>query len=263
MKLLLVGCGKMGGALLKGWLDKSIAPPENFFVISPDTKATDYPGVHLMTLDAAKSKSFDVVLFAVKPQLAEDILPLYKSFVSEQTIFISIMAGLSVASLKKHLGQEAKIVRTMPNLPASIHQGISVLYTEDDISNEQAHHAYDLMRAVGEAIWIDDEEKLHLVTALSGSGPAYFYAFVEALMNKAIELGLEPTLAEKLAENTFIGSAELLARSTKKSTDLRIEVTSPGGTTEAALKTLFEDRALSNLMKKALSAAAKRSQELS
>lgn len=268
MKILLIGCGKMGGALLKGWLDKNISAPENFYVVDPGFAAHKdqyHAGVQSVEYDDLMKQNidFDAIVFAIKPQMAADILPQYSSFVSEKTIFISIMAGVSIENMKLLLDDKARIIRTMPNIAAAIHKGVSVLYTDDDLTNEQAHLAYDLLKAVGDATWIHDEEKLHLITALSGSGPAYFYAMVESLIHKAEELGLEPSLAENLAVNTFIGSAELLAQSDNSPTDLRIQVTSPGGTTEAALHVLLDNRDLSILMKKALEAAANRSKELS
>jgi pyrroline-5-carboxylate reductase len=263
--ILLIGCGKMGGALLAGWLERGVAP-DQVVVVEP-FGAADIIARHGVTvldnaagLDGGLAPS--VVAFAVKPQAMDDVAPAYRRFAGPGTVFLSIAAGRTIASFERLLGADAAIVRTMPNTPASVGRGITVACANAYVSDPQRERCHELLEAVGEVAWVDDEALLDAVTAVSGSGPAYVFLLIECLAKAGEAAGLDATLAARLARVTVSGSGELARLSDDDAAVLRQNVTSPGGTTEAALNVLMGDDALCHLMTDAVAAATRRSREL-
>lgn len=262
-KILLVGCGKMGEALLSGWLSGGAVKSSNIVVVEPISDAlTKYEVKVIADINELEGGFIpDVIFFAVKPQIMPDMLPKYREFVG--SLFVSIAAGRSLAFLEENLGNNAAIVRAMPNLPALISRGVTVMVRNDNISPMQADICTELLEAVGQAHWVDDEGLMDAVTAISGSGPAYVFYFMECLTEAGIKLGLPKELAESLAYETVIGGAELAHESEHPANILREHVTSPGGTTEAALRVLMSENGMKKLLIDAALAAKNRSRELS
>ncbi len=263
--LLLVGCGKMGGALLGGWLGRDMAPA-SVTVVEPfggDAVQQKF-GVTVLADAGALPASLqpDVVVFAVKPQGMDDIAPAYRRYVRPQTVFLSIAAGRTIASFERHLGKEAAIVRSMPNTPAAVGRGITVACGNHGVTATQQASCRALLEAVGEVAWVEDEALLDAVTAVSGSGPAYVFLLIEAMAEAGIAAGLDADLAGRLARATVIGSGELARQSHEPASVLRQNVTSPGGTTAAALEVLMAKDGMVALMTRAIAAATRRSKEL-
>jgi pyrroline-5-carboxylate reductase len=262
-RILLVGCGKMGGALLAGWLDQGIRP-DSLLVVDPHFDAAQAPdGIRSFASADALPGDFspEVILLAVKPQMMDEVLPSYARFGG--AVFLSIAAGRTIASMQRHLGPKAAIVRAMPNTPASVRRGASGLIANANASETQKRLCDHLVTAVGEAVWVETEFQLDAVTAISGSGPAYVFLMAEALAAAGEKLGLPPAVAEKLARATVSGSGELLRQSNLPAAILRQNVTSPNGTTFAALQVLMEEKnGLGGLMGRATEAAARRAREL-
>ena len=264
--LLLVGCGKMGGALLSGWLARGLDAAQAV-VIEPVAAAAEAAAQHGVTcLDDLAPRSADfapaVVVFAIKPQMMDEALPAYRDLVRPETVFLSIAAGKTIGFFERHLGREAAVVRAMPNTPAAVGRGITVLCANPQVSGGQREICGALMSAVGETAWVEEESLLDPVTAVSGSGPAYVFLLIEALAQAGVEAGLPETLAMRLARETVAGAGELARRSPEDAATLRKNVTSPGGTTQAALEVLMADDGLRALMTRAVAAAARRSREL-
>ena len=263
-KLLLVGCGKMGSALLQGWLNAGLEA-EQFFVQepNPDAALADL-GVHLnVDTGALQEAAPSVIILAIKPQLAVDVLPSIALLAAPETLVISLMAGVSINTMSDLLGGEAAFVRTMPNTPAAIGAGMTALYASSGTQDDQKAAAEALLAAVGQTVWLDTEKALDAVTAISGSGPAYLFHMVEALAAAGVNLGLPHDMAAQLAMQTIIGSASMLREDEADPRQLRVNVTSPGGTTEAALDVLMGDSGgLVDLMRRATQAAAARAGEL-
>ena len=261
--LILVGCGKMGGALISGWLARGV-PANGLIVIEP--KPTALPKLPKAVRVLADRAALPVnvapraVVFAVKPQVMDGVVPAYAGL--GRALYLSIAAGKPIAYFEAKLGKAARVVRAMPNTPAAVGRGMSVLAAGNATTKADRRLATDLMAAVGEVAWIDDEGQMDAVTAVSGSGPAYVFYLIEAMAEAGAKAGLPSDLAAKLARETVIGAGEL-ARQSKDSADvLRRNVTSPGGTTEAALKILMGSTGLAKLMARAVAAAKKRSREL-
>lgn len=265
--MLLVGCGKMGGALLDGWL-RTGTRPEDVVVVEPHRETAEAlreeKGVHVV--DAAESLRDDlapkVILFAVKPQMMESVVPKFAPFTAPETVFLSIAAGTPFAFFESNLGAGAGVVRVMPNTPAAVGRGISVGIANENVNHDQRLMCQHLMEAVGTFHWIDDEALMDAVTGVSGSGPAYVFYMVEALTEAGVAAGLPETLARDLARATIAGAGELLHQSSELPETLRKNVTSPGGTTAAALEVLMAETGLSPLLTDAVAAAARRSREL-
>ena len=257
-KLLLVGCGKMGSALLQGWLNAGLEAAQ-FYVQepNPDAALADL-GVHLnVDTGALQEAAPSVIILAIKPQLAVDVLPSIALLAAPETLVISLMAGVSINTMSDLLGGEAAFVRTMPNTPAAIGAGMTALYASSGTQEDQKAAAEALLAAVGQTVWLD------AVTAISGSGPAYLFHMVEALAAAGVNLGLQQDMAAQLAMQTIIGSASMLREDEADPRQLRVNVTSPGGTTEAALDVLMGDTGgLVDLMRRATQAAAARAGEL-
>ena len=264
--ILLVGGGKMGGALLAGWLKHGVAPSD-IIVVEPDQKAAAelrerYRVTVRDTMPETLERPPTLVLFAVKPQVLPTVSPPYKRYVGPETAFLSIAAGKTIGFFERHLGPDAAIIRAMPNTPAAVGRGITVLYANGATSEEQMSFCETLMSAVGEVRWAVDEAQFDAVTAVSGSGPAYVFLLIEYLAEAGVAAGLPADLAMDLARATVVGSGELAYRSVESAEILRRNVTSPGGTTAAALEVLMGEDGLKDLMTKAIAAAARRSKEL-
>jgi pyrroline-5-carboxylate reductase len=260
---VLLGAGKMGGALLQGWLGLGL-DPNTIAVIEPqpseEIAALAARGMRLNPAAAALSGAAAIVI-AVKPQAAAEALPAIVPLVSASTVVVSIMAGRTLGFLDSALGRGRALVRAMPNTPAAIGRGITVAVAKN-ADAAQRGLADRLLAATGAVEWIDDEALMDAVTAVSGSGPAYVFLLAEALAEAGIAAGLPPALANKLARDTVAGAGELLHRSPVPTAALRQNVTSPGGTTAAALAVLMGDDGLTALMTRAIAAATARSREL-
>ncbi len=261
--LVLVGAGKMGGALIEGWL-RSGLNAKNAAVLepqpSPQIAALAGCGVQLNPQLRALADVAAVVI-AVKPQVASAVLPTLARMIGPATLAVSIMAGRTLQFLSDALARPCALVRAMPNTPAAIGRGITVAVALG-ASAAQRDLAHRLLRATGAVEWIEDEGLMDAVTAVSGSGPAYVFLLSEALAQAGVAAGLPPRLAEQLARETVAGSGELLHRSTLDAATLRENVTSPGGTTAAALAVLMSRNGLVPLMRAAIAAATRRSREL-
>ena len=263
-RLLLVGCGKMGSALLQGWLNAGLDAAQ-FYVQEPDPDvALSALGVHLnVEKTALEAAEPSVIILAVKPQLAVEVLPPIALLAGPEALVVSLMAGVSINTMSDLLGGEAAFVRTMPNTPAALGEGMTALYASSGTQDAQKETAQALLAAVGQTVWLDNEKSIDAVTAISGSGPAYVFHMVEALAAAAINLGLPQDMAAQLAAQTVIGSAAMLRDDGADPRQLRVNVTSPGGTTEAALDVLMGDKGgVVDLMRRATQAAAARAGEL-
>jgi pyrroline-5-carboxylate reductase len=264
--LVLVGAGKMGGAMLDGWIARGLNP-KKLVVIEPQpgktVKALTRRGVKLNPKPGPKAMAdAAAIVIAVKPQTAPDAVPPLGLYVGQSTLVLSIMAGRTIGFLEKTLPPGAAIVRAMPNTPAAIGRGISVAVANKKVSARQRKLATDLLAAIGKVEWVGDETQIDAVTALSGSGPAYVFLLAEAMTQAGTAAGLPPDLAAKLARETVAGSGELLHRSALDAATLRQNVTSPGGTTAAALAVLMGPGGFDDLLTKAIVAATRRSREL-
>ena len=262
-RLVLAGAGKMGGAMLDGWLARGLKPKQ-ITVIEPHPgktiKALARRGLKLNPKGNAAAAS--AIVIAVKPQTVLEVLPPLAAYTGKSTLVLSIMAGRTVAFLEGSLPAGTAIVRAMPNTPAAIGRGISVAFANARISTSQRKLASDLLAAIGKVEWITDEARMDAVTALSGSGPAYLFLLAEAMASAGIAAGLPPALATRLARETVTGSAELMHRSDLDAATLRQNVTSPGGTTAAALDVLMGPGGFEHLLTQAIIAATRRSREL-
>jgi pyrroline-5-carboxylate reductase len=258
--IALAGAGKMGGAMLTGWLAGGLAA-NRVVVVEPfpsdDIKALAAKGVRLNPKDAGTA---DTLVVAVKPQMFREAGPALKQLVGPNTLVVSIMAGTPIAVLEQVCG--GMVIRAMPNTPAAIGRGITVAVAAKNVSAAQRATADALLRATGSVEWVDDESLMDAVTAVSGSGPAYVFLLAEELARAGVEAGLPADLATKLARETVAGSGELLHRSEQDSATLRQNVTSPGGTTAAALEVLMGQDGMQPLMIRAIAAATKRSKDL-
>ena len=260
--LALAGAGKMGGAMLTGWLAGGLEA-SRVVVIEPqpslEITALAARGIRLNPA-ASDIGAVETLVVAVKPQSFREAGIALKSFTGAATLVVSIMAGATIASIAATCG--GAVVRAMPNTPAAIGRGITVAVAAGNVSAAQRSVADALLRATGAVEWVDDETLMDAVTAVSGSGPAYVFLLAEELARAGVEAGLPEELATRLARETVAGSGELLRRSEASSATLRQNVTSPGGTTAAALDVLMGPDGLQPLMIRAIAAATKRSREL-
>lgn len=264
LRLLLVGCGRMGSAMLDGWL---AGPGVTQVAVVEPSAAQDGDDGRVIRRDSpdALPGDFapDVVVLAVKPQMMAAVLPAYRRFVRPETVFLSVAAGWTLASFSRALGDAARVVRAMPNTPAAIGRGVAVLVAGPGVDDAQRAACDRLVRAVGAAEWVEDEALMDAVTALSGSGPAYVFLLAEAMAAAGAAAGLPADLADRLARATVSGAGELLRQSPESAAKLRENVTSPGGTTAAALAVLMNsENGVGTLMTAALKAAADRSRQL-
>jgi len=264
--LLIAGAGKMGTALISGLFEAGLSPAQVIVQDpSPSLEVQEFvirEGVRcapaINDLDVAPA----VILAAVKPQVMDEVMPGLARLAGPDTLLLSIAAGRTIASFEKHLPEGAAVVRAMPNTPAAIRAGITVCCANAHASSAHKVLAETMLRAVGEVAWIDDEALMDAVTAVSGSGPAYVFYLVEALAEAGAAAGLEAELSMQLARATVAGSGALLAASPEDAATLRKNVTSPGGTTAAALGVLMADDGLRPLVTAAVAAAKKRGREL-
>jgi pyrroline-5-carboxylate reductase len=264
--LILIGCGKMGGAMLNGWLESGIAAG-GVYVVDP-MGGGPFKGRAGVTVVAGADEVPDdlnpeVIVLAVKPQQMDALLADYRRFTGPSCLFVSIAAGKTIGYFEKHLGADAAIVRAMPNTPAAIGQGITVACPNGNADEGQVALAERLLRAVGEAASVTDEALIDAVTALSGGGPAYTFLLMECMAKAGAAAGLPEDLAARLALVTVAGAGQLALASDEPPAKLRENVTSPGGTTLEALKVLMRDGdGLPDLMVEAIAAATRRSKEL-
>jgi pyrroline-5-carboxylate reductase len=260
--IVLAGAGKMGGAMLTGWLAQGL-DPKRVVVIEPhpsdEIRALATKGVRLNP-SHKDIGAVATLMVALKPQSFREAGPGLKPFAGPATLVVSIMAGTTIAAIEQVCG--GSVVRAMPNTPAAIGRGITVAVASKKVSAGQRAVADALLRATGSVEWVDDEELMDAVTAVSGSGPAYIFLLAEELARAGVEAGLPEALATKLARETVAGSGELLHRSELASATLRQNVTSPGGTTAAALEVLMGQDGMHSLLTRAVAAATRRSKEL-
>ncbi|HVI88453.1 MAG TPA: pyrroline-5-carboxylate reductase [Dongiaceae bacterium] len=263
--MLLLGCGKMGGAMLRGWLARGV-PGNQLYVVDNSPRDLDdviAAGVSVVTAPTALPAALKpgIVLLAIKPQFMDEALPHYRRFANASTLFLSIAAGKTLAYLRRQLG-ETTIVRAMPNTPAAVGRGMSVIVRQPGISAVHLQLCADLLSAVGEVAWVDDEDQINAVTAVSGGGPAYVFLLIECLAEAGRQAGLPAEMAMQLARSTVCGSGELAYRSSEPAEALRKAVMSPKGTTEQAIAVLMAPDGLQPLMTRAVAAATQRSREL-
>jgi len=264
--LLLVGCGKMGGAMLSGWLDQG-TDPASVVVVEPAAALRTPLGARGVTAVASAGEIPawfwpDCVILAVKPQQMAAVTGDFTRFVGPETQFLSIAAGTTIGFFEGVLGASAAIVRTMPNTPAAVGKGMLVACPNGHVTDAMRKRADALLAAVGAVAWIGDEALMDAVTAVSGSGPAYVFYMIECMTEAGIAAGLPAELAAQLASQTVYGAGALAHAAAEDPGTLRKNVTSPGGTTQAALEVLMADDGLAPLVRRAVDAAAQRSREL-
>ncbi len=256
-----MACSLIGGLISDGYL------PQKIHVADPDSKCIsslhiNFPGINTTTSNEDAIKNADIVVFAVKPQIFKTVIqPLAKTLGASKALVLSIAAGIKESAINEWLGNRHPVVRTMPNTPAFVKSGATVLYANQYTSPEQRNQAESIMRAVGLTLWIDDEEQMDIVTAISGSGPAYFFLVMEAMEKAAINLGLTDETARLLTLQTAFGAAKMALESDENCETLRRHVTSPGGTTEQAINTLLNGK-IFDIFNDAIKAAHARSIEL-
>lgn len=264
--LVLAGAGKMGGALLSGLVARGLDP--RLVIVQDPAPPADVAamlaahGIRVVPQIAALPSPPAVILVAVKPQVMETVFPPLAKLAGAETLILSIAAGRSIASFERHLTTGSAVVRAMPNTPAAIGRGITVCVASRKVSAAQKRTCQALLTTIGEVGWIDDEALMDAVTAVSGSGPAYVFLLAECLAKAGVEAGLDAALATQLARATVAGAGELLHRSDLDAAILRQNVTSPGGTTAAALAVLMGPDGLQQLLTKAVAAATARGREL-
>lgn len=261
LHIALVGCGKMGGAMLRGWMDSGVGRVD---VLEPhDLPVAIGPGMTHHRDGASFTGTWDMVVIAVKPQVMKDVCEKLSTNLSAATPILSIAAGQKIAAFQTYFNAAQPVIRTMPNTPAAVGQGAIVACASPQITAQQRAIADALLHNLGLTLWTNNEDDMDAVTALSGSGPAYVFYLIEALAQAGVQAGLDADMASALARQTVIGSAALAAHDAKLSAArLRENVTSPGGTTEAALRVLMDGR-WQDILNDALAAATKRSKDLS
>ena len=264
-RLVLIGAGKMGGAMAQGWLGVGL-PASSLTILEPN------PSSETASLAADRGIALnpgvavpppEMLVLAVKPQTLDQVAPQIASLAGERTLLLSIIAGKTIANLRARLPNARAVVRAMPNTPAAIGRGVTAAFANGDVNAEQQCWCEQLLSAVGAFYWLNDESGIDAVTAISGSGPAYVFALTEALAAAAEKLGLPAELSMSLARGTVEGAAELMRRESAISpATLRRNVTSPGGTTAAALAVLQDAKGLDDLMARATAAARARAAEM-
>ena len=259
--LVLLGCGKMGSAMLTGWLDGGL-PPSSVWVIDPNP--SDWVRAQNIHLNDTLPAQPAIVLVAVKPQMMGDALPVLKALGGGGTLFVSVAAGTSLATFEAALGAGTPIVRAMPNTPAAIGRGITALIGNATATAAEVDLADTLLSAVGQTVRLQSEAQMDAVTGVSGSGPAYVFHLIETLAAAGEAQGLDPVLALKLARATVAGAGALAEAVDEPPAQLRVNVTSPNGTTQAALEVLMDaESGFPALLTRAVAAATNRSKELS
>lgn len=264
--LLLVGCGNMGSAMARGWI-KAGLDAKAFFSIDPfyaDKHVDGLPNEQIVANVSQLPKGFcpKAVVMAIKPQMMAEGLPELGSIIQDSTLIISVAAGTTMALYSEYFG-DVGVIRAMPNTPAAIGKGITGMVANKTASAEDKAVAEQLLSAIGEVVWVEEEALIDSVTSVSGSGPAYVFYFVEALTAAGVSSGLSEDVAMKLARQTIVGAGALLEASEDSAAELRRKVTSPKGTTAAALDVLMAEDGLAPVIRRAVSAAKQRSEELS
>jgi pyrroline-5-carboxylate reductase len=258
--MVLLGCGKMGSAMLAGWLANGLSPSAVWVLDPYPSEWLKSTGVHI---NEGVPEVPAVALIAVKPQMMGEALPSMKALGNGETVFLSVAAGTSIATFADALGAQSPIIRAMPNTPAAIGRGITAIVGNEHTSDVQMDLADALLSAVGQVVRLDDEDQMDAVTAVSGSGPAYVFHLVETLAAAGEAEGLPAELAMKLAKATVGGAGQLAEDAEDEPDQLRINVTSPNGTTQAALEVLMDkENGFPKLLRRAVGAAADRSREL-
>lgn len=259
--LVLLGCGKMGSAMLEGWLAGGL-PSASVTVLDP--KPSDWlQGIEGLRLNAELPDNPALVLIAVKPQMMGDALPRIAALGGGGTLFVSVAAGTPIAAFENAFGADSPIIRAMPNTPAAVGRGITAIVGNPRVAPAQLDTAEALLAAVGQVVRLDDESQMDAVTAVSGSGPAYVFHLIETLAAAGKAEGLPADLAMQLAKATVAGAGALAEGSDDNPSQLRVNVTSPGGTTAAALSVLMDDETgFPDLLRRAVAAAANRGREL-
>lgn len=258
--LVLLGCGKMGSALLQGWLANGV-PATSVWVSDPHP--SDWLRAQGVNLNATLPKAPAVVLIAVKPQMMGAALPALQALAGGQTLFLSIAAGTKIAAFEQSFGAESHIIRAMPNTPAAVNRGITAIVGNARATAADLDLAEALLSAVGSVVRLASEDQIDVVTALSGGGPAYVFHLIEAMAAAGEALGLPADMAMELARVTVSGAGELAHQSPESATQMRVNVTSPGGTTAEALKVLMDaETGFPALLARAVGAATERGREL-
>ena len=263
--LVLVGAGKMGGAMLEGWL-KGGAEPSRIVALDPappaEVKALiERHGVRLNP-EISTIRDAEVIIAAVKPQMMEEVLPAVVPLKASKPLILSVAAGKTIASFERHFGADAAVIRTIPNTPAAVGRGITAMAANANVSPAQMALARTLLESVGEVVTVENEAMIDAVTAVSGSGPAYVFYLTECLAAAGEKVGLPKDLAMQLARATVSGAGELMRQSGIEAATLRQNVTSPKGTTYEALQVLMAEDGMQPLFDKAIAAATRRSREL-
>ncbi|MFL1515719.1 pyrroline-5-carboxylate reductase [Pseudomonas prosekii] len=262
-RIAFIGAGNMAASLIGGMRAKGL-DAAHILASDPgaDTRArvSAEHGIEVFADNAEAIEGADVVVLAVKPQAMKAVCEAIRPSLKSHQLVVSIAAGITCASMKNWLGAQP-IVRCMPNTPALLRQGVSGLYATAEVDAEQRQQAQELLSAVGLALWLDEEQQLDAVTAVSGSGPAYFFLLIEAMTAAGVKLGLPADIAAQLTVQTALGAAHMAVASDVDAAELRRRVTSPAGTTEAAIKS-FQANGFEALVEKALGAAAQRSAEM-
>ncbi len=265
-RLVLIGAGKMGTAMLQGWLDAGITgdqvtifdpapPPETMAVIAQHAISHNPP------VDSVED--IEAILVAVKPQMVDEVLPTMTGLASDKPLVVSVVAGKTIAAFRQHFGAATPVIRTIPNTPAAVGRGITAMAASDGVSARQSDLAMALLASLGEVVTVADETLIDACTAISGSGPAYIFYMTECMTEAAVELGLPADVAEQLARATVAGAGELMRATGTPAGTLRENVTSPNGTTYAALQVLMADAdGMKQLLIRATAAAERRSREL-
>ncbi len=263
VRILIVGFGNMGRALVRGWLDAGIEPAAIRVADSSSAALTAARQWGLEPCDTGAADRFDVLVLAVKPQQIDSAIAQHAQLLTDDGVAVSIAAGRTIDSLQQRLGSRRAIVRSMPNTPAAIARGTIVMCPNAAVTEVGRNVCSELLAAVGQVYWLEDEALFDAVTAVSGSGPAYVFLLTECLAAAGARLGLPESLALELAMHTVAGAGAYALEAGSPVDELRAQVTSPGGTTAAALNVFMRDSALQRLVDEAVAAAAARSAELS
>jgi pyrroline-5-carboxylate reductase len=258
LRILMIGCGKMGGALLTPWLKQS---EYSFTVVSPSGRELPQGLKQVKGPEELQGETFDLLILAVKPQVIASVLPLYHHLLGDDGYLLSIAAGFSAASIERVVGKVA-LVRVMPNLPVQIGNGVSALYANTRVTDAHRRSVTELMKATGKLVWVATEDDIDRVTAVAGSGPGYAFEIARCWVLAAQSLGFPPAESREMVLKTLAGSIELALNSEASLDELRDEVTSKNGTTAAGLSALNGDASLSELLQKTIEAAYARAVEL-
>lgn len=265
-RLVLIGAGKMGTAMLQGWLEAGIRPGQvTIFDPSPPPETMTVIEQHSIGHNppVGDVDGVEAILVAVKPQVVDEVLPAMADLARDNPLVVSVVAGKTISAFRQHFGAKVPVIRTIPNTPAAVGRGITAMAASDGVSPQQSALATALLASLGEVVSVSDEAMIDACTAISGSGPAYVFYMTECMTAAALELGLPADIAEQLARATVAGAGELMRATGIPASVLRENVTSPKGTTHAALQVLMADGdGLKQLMARATAEAEKRSREL-